>query len=67
MKIVGEVKGYIIHKTDNGNHFLCKILKEYGNDSEAEEKCTNDLVALLSNNTTEKKLLKENQIMRWKE
>ncbi len=28
MKIVGEVKGYIIHKTDSGNHFLCKILKE---------------------------------------
>ena len=67
MKIVGEVKGYLIHKTGTGQYILCKILKEYGNDSEAKEKCTKDLVALLSKNTTEKKLLKENQIMRRKD
>ena len=66
MKIVGEVKGYVIHKTSTGQYILCKILKEYGNDFEAEEKCTNDLVSLLSGNTTEKKLLKEKQIMRRK-
>lgn len=67
MKLIGEVKGYLIHKTDSGNYFLCKILKEYGQDSEAEEQCRNDLVALLSKNTTEKKLIKENQNTRWKE
>ena len=66
MKIVGEVKGYLIHKTGTGQFVLCKILKEYGQGSEAEEKCTNDLVSLLSYNTTEKKLIKENQIMRCK-
>jgi hypothetical protein len=64
MKIVGDVKGYIIHKTGTGQYILCKILKEYGNDAESEENCQKDLVALLANNTTEKKLLKENQIMR---
>lgn len=63
MKITGEVKGYLIHKTGNGKYFLCKILKEYGHDSEAGEQCRKDLVSLLSNNITEKKLLKENQIM----
>lgn len=64
MKVVGEVKGYLIHKSDGGNYCLCKILKEYGSDPEAEEECKKDLVALLCDKTTEKKLIKENQNMR---
>lgn len=42
MKILGEVKGYLIHETGNGKYFLCKILKEYGQGSEAQEKCRNN-------------------------
>lgn len=62
MKIVGEMKGYLIHKSDGGNYCLCRILKEYGSDTEAKEECQKDLVALLCNNTTERKLIKENKI-----
>ncbi len=47
--------GYIIHKVTDDNYCLCKILNEYDNIEDAK----NDLVKLLSDNTTEKKLLKE--------
>ena len=47
-------KGYIIHETST-KVLLCKILNEYDKEPEASE----DLVKLLTNNTTEDKLLKE--------
>jgi len=46
-------KGYIIHKTQTKT-LLCKILNEYSTDDTADK----DLVKLLTNNTTEEKLLK---------
>lgn len=65
MKILGEVKGYLIHKDGCGNYTLCKILKEYGSEEEDEDRCIKDLSALLSKNTTERKLIKENQKSKW--
>ena len=65
VKIIGEAKGYIIHETCNGKYILCKILKEYGTGLEAKEQCKNDLVALVCHKTTEKKLIKENHMMKW--
>lgn len=47
-------KGYIIHKTVN-RVLLCKILNEYNSEESADQ----DLTKLLTNNTTEDKLLKE--------
>lgn len=67
MKIIGEVKAYLIHKDGCGNYTLCKILKEYGSDSNSEEECQKDLVALLSGTITEKEILKQKQVMRRKE
>ena len=64
VKIIGEVKGYLTHEPCNGKYILCKILKEYGTGLEAKEQCKNDLIALLCNETLEKKLIKENQINR---
>ena len=49
--------GYVLHKVTDNNYCLCKILKEYESQEEAQE----DLVELLVGNTTEKKLLKENK------
>ena len=65
MKIIGEAKGYIVHEACNGKYILCKILKEYGTGLEAKEQCKNDLVALVCHKTTEKKLIKENHMMKW--
>jgi len=54
--VINIKKGYIIHETTNENFQLCKILKEYNCIEDAKI----DLIKLLSNNITEKKLLKEN-------
>jgi len=51
---IKDKKGYIIHKTCN-RVLLCKVLNEYSSDEEA----TKALTELLSNKTTEKKLLKD--------
>ena len=52
-----ETKGYVLHKVTDSNVLVCKILKECSSVEEA----TNDLINLLSKNTTEKQLLKENR------
>jgi len=54
--VINIKKGYIIHETTKENFQLCKILKEYNCIEDAKI----DLIKLLSNNITEKKLLKEN-------
>lgn len=48
-------QGYVIHQVANNNFCLCKILKEYNSLEEAK----NDLIKLLSNQITEKELLKQ--------
>ena len=57
VKLKGNKQGYIIHKVTDNNYCLCKILKEYVTLEEAQ----NDLVKLLSNNVTEKDLLKDSK------
>lgn len=57
MQLKGNKQGYIIHKATDDNYLLCKILKEYN----TLEKTKEDLVKLLSNNITEKDLLKNNK------
>ncbi|MGI6145671.1 MAG: hypothetical protein ACOYED_07910 [Peptococcia bacterium] len=47
-------RGYFVHQTGSKN-LLCKILNEYETIEEARE----DLVDLITNNTTEKKLEKD--------
>ena len=47
-------KGYIIHVSKN-RYFLVKILNEYNSESEAN----NDLIKLLSGQTSDRKLLKD--------
>ena len=54
MKILGEVKGYLIHKDGCENYILCKILKEYGKEKDDEYRCIEDLSSC--KNTTERKL-----------
>lgn len=51
---INSKKGYIIHKTCN-RVLLCKVLNEYPSDEEA----TKTLTELLTNKTTEHKLLKD--------
>ena len=55
MQIIGEIKGYVIHKTSEDNYSVCRILNEYESRKEAKE----DLVKLLANNMTDKQLLKK--------
>jgi hypothetical protein len=57
IKQVGNKQGYIIHKVTNNNYCLCKILKEYSNIEDTKK----DLIKLLSNNITEKELIKESK------
>lgn len=49
--------GYYLQELKNGKSILCKILCEYdkGEKKEAEE----DLINLLSKNTTEKEIIKK--------
>ena len=47
-------RGYFVHQAGAKN-LLCKILNEYETKDEAQE----DLVALITNETTEKKLEKD--------
>ena len=51
-----KIKGYLIHETACG-YKLCKILNEYDKDQKDEAK--DDLINLLTNNKTEKDILKE--------
>lgn len=57
MEIIGEKKGYILHEVTDNNVLLCKILKEYDDIEDAKE----DLINLLSGNTTERKIIKSNK------
>lgn len=57
IKQVGNKQGYIIHKVTNNNYCLCKILKEYSSVEDTKK----DLIELLSNNKTERQLIKENK------
>ncbi len=54
IKQIGNKQGYIIHKVTDNNYCLCKILKEYS----SKEGAKKDLISLLSNNITEKELIK---------
>lgn len=47
--------GYLVHQASENAYFLCKILKEYDKKEEAQK----DLLDLLTNETSEKKLMKE--------
>ncbi|HHX67024.1 MAG TPA: hypothetical protein GX708_03085 [Gallicola sp.] len=56
MKIFNNNRNvYLIHKMGEGNYKLCKVLNEY-DDVEA---ANDDLVKLLTDQVTERKLLKE--------
>lgn len=46
---------YMIHEVDESNYKIVKVLNEYANKAEAQAA----LSGLLTNNTTEKDLLKE--------
>lgn len=50
-----DVKAYLIHKTDAGIYKICRVLNEYN----SEEEATKDLVGLLTDEKTERQLLKE--------
>lgn len=57
MKIIGEKKGYIIHKVTENSFSLCRIIKEYENLDDAH----NDLADLLTGGTSERKLAREQE------
>lgn len=52
---MNEKKVYVINNTTDTNYKLCKVLNEYSNIEDAKKALTE----LLTNKTTEKKLLKE--------
>lgn len=53
-----SIKGYLIHKSSESNYTLCRIVKEYDNEQDAAK----DLLDLLGNKTTEKKLTRGGNI-----
>lgn len=53
-----SIKGYLIHKSSEKNYTLCRIVKEYDSFEEADK----DLLDLLANKTTEKKLMRSENI-----
>lgn len=53
-----SIKGYLIHKSSRENYTLCRIVKEYDNEQDAAK----DLLDLLGNKTTEKKLTRGGNI-----
>lgn len=63
MKLSEEKKGYIIHEIVKGKKYaVCRILNEYDSDEAAQA----DLIDLITNNTTDEKLLsryKENVVI----
>lgn len=50
-----SIKRYVIHKSAEDNYSVCRILNEY----ESREEAKKDLVKLLTDNMTDKQLLKK--------
>ena len=54
MQIIGEIKGYVIHKSAENNYSVCRILNEY----ESREETKEDSIQILVGNMTDTVLLK---------